>query len=274
MAIASYAAPFSVRFQRLLTYRAAAFAGFVARCWWCSLKLMIFDAFYTSAPNASPALSLAQTISYIWLAQALFSLLPFCADPEVTAAVRDGSVAYDRLRPVDTYTYWFARAAAWLLGRTAPQLVLVLPLSVVVLPAIGLGAWALAPPVSLVAFATMLLSLALGVSVAAATMTLASAFVVRSGDDRGVNALMLTLAFVLTGSELPLLLFPDWARTFLLLQPFAGVFDTPLRIYCGALQGHAIVYALALQVFWVFALVVLGRRLLASALLHLEVQGG
>ena len=114
----------------------------------------------------------------------------------------------------------------------------------------------------------------MGAGVAAATMTLASAVVVRSGDDRGVNALLMTLAYVLTGAEVPLLLFPDWARTFLLWQPFAGVFDTPLRIYCGALQGPAIAYALARQVLWTGALVILGRRLLASALLRVEIQGG
>ena len=42
--------------------------------------------------------------------------------------MRTGNVAYERLRPVDTYFYWFARAMAW---RAAATLLRSIPLLLV-----------------------------------------------------------------------------------------------------------------------------------------------
>ena len=59
-----------------------------------------------------PSITLAQAITYIWLGQAFLGLLPWNVDTEIAAMMRSGNVAYERLRPVDTYFYWFARALA------------------------------------------------------------------------------------------------------------------------------------------------------------------
>ncbi len=35
--------------------------------------------------------------------------------------VASGNVAYERLRPLDTYFYWYARAMAWMIARALPR---------------------------------------------------------------------------------------------------------------------------------------------------------
>jgi len=56
-------------------------------------------------------------VTYTWLGQAFLALLPWVADPEVGMSIRTGGVGYDRLRPLDTYSYWYARTLGWIVAR-------------------------------------------------------------------------------------------------------------------------------------------------------------
>jgi ABC-2 type transport system permease protein len=79
---------------------------------------------------------------------------------------------------------------------------------------------------------------------------------------------------VLSGSLLPLPLYPDAIAAVLFVQPLAGVLDIPNRIYSGALTGPAAWAGLGLQAFWTFALILAGRLWLGQVMRRLEVQGG
>ena len=105
-----YAAVFRTRFSLLLQYRAAALAGSGTQCWWGVIKIMVLTAFFRGA--ATTPMTLRQAIDYIWLGQAFLMLLPWSVDPDVARMVRTGDVAYERLRPLDSYTYWYVRALA------------------------------------------------------------------------------------------------------------------------------------------------------------------
>src|SRR5215216_4374474 len=112
-----YVAVWRTRFTLLMQYRAAALAGFGTQCWWGAIKIMVLTAFYRGA-TAVP-MTMRQTIDYIWLGQAFLMLQPWSADPDVARMVRTGDVALERLRPIDTYGFWYARAVA---RRTATPL--------------------------------------------------------------------------------------------------------------------------------------------------------
>src|SRR5690606_15491675 len=139
-----YVALFRSRFQLMLQYRGAAVAGFITQCWWGGLKIMIFAAFYgTAAASGNDVpLTLAQTITYTWVAQALFAMLPWAGDPDVARAVRTGAVSYDRLRPLDFYGIWYWRAAGWIAARLVPRTLLMLAFAALVLPLAGFERWA------------------------------------------------------------------------------------------------------------------------------------
>jgi ABC-2 type transport system permease protein len=271
-----YTALFTSRFQQMLQYRSAAFAGFVSQCWWGGLKVMVLAAFYggSAAAAHSAPMTLTQAITYAWIGQALLVLMLWLGDPDAAAAVRTGAVSYDRLRPVDFYSLWYFRAAGWIAARTVPRAVLMLGFAAIVLPLVGLREWAWQLPASIVAGALFAISLALALSLSAALVMLLNIGIAASVDARGVNALAGAPVFLLSGNLLPLSLFPDWAQTALVLQPFAGLLDIPLRIYFGGLQGAAALGGLGMQFFWLAVLVALGRWWLARVLRSLEMQGG
>ena len=119
-----YRAVVSARYRMLLQYRAAAFAGLVTQCFWGAIRLMIVAAFYAASTQAQP-MSLPEVVVYIWLGQAFFGMLPWNIDEEFAQKVRDGSVAYDLLRPVDLYAFWYSHTLAY---RTAPTTLRAIPL--------------------------------------------------------------------------------------------------------------------------------------------------
>lgn len=270
-----YRAAFGTRFTVMLQYRGAALAGFSTQCWWGGIKVMILTAFYQagSAEQLAP-ISLASSITYTWVGQALFALLPWLADPEVALGVRTGSVAYDRLRPVDAYALWYARAAGWLVSRTLPRALLLGAFAALALPVLGFEQWAWRAPANAAAAAAFAVSLALAVLLSSAVLMLLNVAVVAARDARGVNVLMAPLVMVFSGNLLPLPLLPESLSTVLLVQPLAGLLDIPLRLYFGQMNGPQIWAGLGLQVFWTLSLILLGRALLGASLRQLEIQGG
>jgi ABC-2 type transport system permease protein len=268
-----YAAAFGSRFSLMLQYRSAALAGFATQCWWGGIKVMVLAAFFRGS-TAPAAMTLAEVITYTWVAQALFVLLPWTGDPEVAAAVRSGSVAYDRLRPVDCYALWFARAAGWLVARALPRAGLMLAMAALLLPLVGLGDWAWRPPASIAAGAFFAASLVLAVLLAAAIVVLINVAVLSSLDERGINLLMIPLILLFSGNMLPLLLFPDAVQALMRWQPLAGLLDIPLCLYFGHLAGVDAWAALMRQAGWIAVAVVAGRLTMARTMRALQVQGG
>ncbi len=70
----------------------------------------------------------------------------------------------------------------------------------------------------------------------------------------------------------PLPYLPEWAQVLLELLPFAGLIDTPFRIYSGHLNGAAALQALVVQAAWVIVLVAVGHRMLARGLRKVVIQ--
>lgn len=270
-----YLAAFAARFQLMLQYRAAALAGFATQCWWGGIKVMVYTAFFTASVHPTNApITLSQAITYTWLAQAMLTLNPWSGDPEIGQAIRTGGVGYDRLRPLDTYIWWYVRAAAWMTARALPRSILMFALAGVALPLLGLDAWAWKPPADLIQAGLFLISLALVVVLSSAFVMLMNIVAVATMDERGINTLVAALLIPLTGNLLPLALYPDSLQAFLLVQPFAGFLDIPLRIYFGGLTGPAALGGIALQVFWSAIFIAGGRVWLGRQMQRLQMQGG
>ncbi len=129
---------------------------------WCSP--------HSSVGQPRSPMTIQQAIDYIWLGQALLTLLPWSADPEIARMVRSGDVAYERLRPLDTYAFWYARAVA---RRTATPLLRAIPMVItagLVLRLLGMSRWGLSGPAgwdaALLFCASMVLVVALSTAVA------------------------------------------------------------------------------------------------------------
>lgn len=82
------------------------------------------------------------------------------------------------------------------------------------------------------------------------------------------------LVSLLSGALIPLWLFPAGLRAVLDVLPFRCVYDVPLNIYTGALNGGALAGQLALQLAWTAALFALGRAAWRAVHRRMTVQGG
>ena len=272
-ALHPYLAVFAGRLQLTLQYRAAALAGFATQCWFGAIRILVLAAFYAGGAGTAP-MSLANAITYTWLGQAFLAFLPWYADPDIVDMVRTGAVAYERLRPVDTYGWWYMRAMAWSIARVAPRAVLMIGVAGVLMPLLGLGKWGLAPPASFAAAALFVVSAAGMVLLSAAITLILNVILVATLDDRGANAVAASVINLFSGLIVPLAFFPDAWRPWLRAQPFAGLIDIPFSIYFGGLSGWAAVGAIATQFGWVVALALVGRWRLEAAMAKLQVQGG
>ena len=272
-ALRPYLAVLAGRFQLMLQYRAAALAGFATQCWFGVIRILVFAAFYAGGAAGQP-LSLRDAVTYTWLGQAFLAFLPWNADPDVADMVRSGAVAYERLRPVDTYAWWYARALAWSTARVLPRAALMVAFASVLLPLVGLGKWSLPPPPTWSAAGLFAVS-ALGMVLLSAALTvILNAIMTATMSDRGANTLAAPFVNLFSGMIIPLAFFPDALRPFLRAQPIAGLVDIPFTIYFGGLTGAEAWRAIALQAVWVVALVLVGRWWLERALGRLQIQGG
>jgi ABC-2 type transport system permease protein len=263
--VTAYFSVFSARFRTLLQYRAAALAGCATQLFWGLIRVMIFTAFYRSTTAPQP-MTLRDLISYLWLCQAMFALLPWNPDAEVRAMIRSGSVAYEMLRPLDLYAFWYSRAVA---ARLAPTLLRSGPLFLLAGLFFGLHA----PPSPACAFAWAITTFG-ALFLAAAFSTLLTISMLWTVSAEGIARIVPTVVYALAGLLIPLPLFPGWMQPALNALPFRDMMDMPFRMYLGQIPPDHLGMSVLHQLVWLAAMVVCGRGLLARGARHLVVQGG
>ena len=260
-----YRALFAVKFKDYLQYRAAAVAGVVCQFFFGMVIVLAYVAFYRNA-DASPPMTLEQTVAYVWLGQALFALIPWLWDRDTALLIRNGNVAYEMVRPVDLYWLWYARAVAW---KSAAPLMRCLP--ILVFAAVF---FRLRPPVSVGAAVAFCAALGLSLLLSAAIVTITNISRSWTISGEGVARLNMALVGVLSGIMVPLPFFPDWFQPVVKALPYRGVIDIPFRLYLGHIPLSAAPVHLAQQAAWTVVLVVLGRWLMARGRGKIVVQGG
>jgi ABC-2 type transport system permease protein len=261
----AYWAVVSARFRMLLQYRAAALAGLATQLFFGLVFIMVYEAFYRSTTMPQP-MAYPDIVTYLWLGQAMLWMLPWNVDREIRTMVQSGVVAYELVRPLDLYAFWFCRALA---VRTAPVLLRAVPMVLLAWLFFGLQpppSWASACAWGAATLCALLLSCAMS------TLLNISLLWTIAGD--GVAMLVSSAVILLSGMMVPLPFFPDWAQSILKALPFRGLVDIPFRLYTGHIPPGEALSVLAHQIMWAVAWVALGRRMLAKGTRRLVVQGG
>ena len=261
----AYLAVLESRLAVLFQYRLAAFAGICTQIFWGAIKVMIFKAFYESSKTIEP-ISLTQVIAFIWISQALFALIPWNIDKELENQIKKGDVAYELSRPIDLFWLWFFRAIAM---RFMPTLIRAIPLVLVVSLFCG---WPMPISLSAASFFTLSLIFSFLLSSAITACIIISFFWTISGE--GIQRLMPHFITLLSGSIIPLPLFPKWLQPFLNWQPFRGIIDIPSRLYTGVIPLNEACYYLLFQFIWFLLFIIAGRLLMKKALKTFVIQGG
>ncbi|MBS1037250.1 ABC transporter permease [Gluconobacter cerinus] len=273
MTIKPYVTSFVLQWKIGLRYRLAVLAGLVAQMWFGAISLMAYAAVYHHAPGVDAPMTLRQAMTYTWIQQSLFTLLPLGCLPAIGEAAKSGAIVYDLLRPVDLWNWWLSASLARLLGNAIPRAVLLAAVAGPLAALVGLNGWSLAPPASLWAAMLGLCSFVLGAFISASIVMWWNIVTARTLSPLGTYAVGTPLAVLLSGMLLPLPLYPDWARELLLFQPFAGISDIPIRLYMGMAIPGGVLTALGIQCFWLAALTLVGRFWMHRTISRMEVQG-
>ena len=260
-----YLATLSARFRMLLQYRAAALAGVVTQVFFGLVRVMIFQAFFQSSRNAQPMTG-PQTTTYLWLGQAFLVITMMGVDSELAGMIRAGNVAYDLVRPVDLYNYWFARSFS---SRAAPLIMRALPIF-----AIAALIGQLHAPASVLHGALFIISITLGLVISTALYATVTISLLWTISGEGASRIVPPLVFFMSGMIIPLPLFPDYLQPIIRALPFRGMIDVPFRIYLGQLAPRGILIGFVQQIVWISIFIVMGRCLLTRGLKRLVAQGG
>jgi viologen exporter family transport system permease protein len=256
-----------VGYRRYAAYPAAAAAGLFTNVFFGFLIAYILLAVYDERSEIG-GYTEADTITYVWLTQGLLSVVASFGPTwyDLGLRVRSGDVATDLQRPLDLQRLLlaqdFGRAAYQLLVRAVPPFLIGAAVFEVVLPD-GLLVW--------LAFAVSVV-LALIVSFAVRFLVNLMSFWLL--DYRGPTMLAMLVSHLLSGLIIPLAFFPEPFGDLARILPFASMLQLPIDIFVGAASGGEVVAVLALQAFWAFALIGLGRAVLAAGTRRLVVQGG
>ena len=269
LVVKPYLALFRIRLTNSIQYRAAAMAGVATQFAWGFMLILGFIAFYESNPYAFP-MTLQQTVAYIWMQQAFLALFfIWFYDNSIFESIESGQIAYDLVRPIDLYNRWFTTTTA---NRIASAVLRCIPvLSVAfILP----QPFRLVLPGGVGQFGLFLLSMVLSLCVVVCFSMLIYISAFYTINSQGTRIVVGVAGDFLAGGYIPIPFFPDTARRIVEFSPFGSMQNMPLLIFSGSLTGADLARGLALQVFWVAALLLIGRVLITRAIKRVVAQGG
>ena len=260
---------FKMRLMAGLQYRAAALAGMSTQLVWGAMEILLYRAFWQEAPERFP-MGMEALASYIWLQQAFLALFMLWAwDYDILRSVKEGTVAYELLRPADLYGMWLARAAGTRLARAALRMIPVL-LAGSLIPA----PYGLRLRISPEVFGLFLLSMVLMLLVVCAYNLLVYALTFYLTDHGGITVASVAAADLLGGAVVPLPFLPEGFRRLAELTPFASMQNVPLRIFNGDITLPEIPGVMGLQAFWAAVLMGAGYLLTKNGLRRAVILGG
>jgi ABC-2 type transport system permease protein len=252
----------------VLQYRAQAYAGVFTQFAFGLMRVYMIVAFYQGVANPSdlPDFTLSQSVSYIWITQMLLTFIAWGPDPLVVSMIKEGTIAYEMVRPVRLSLAWWMRSLAFRgmmpLMRALPILLLSLIMPVPYrLYTIGFN-WSI--PVTL----------CLAWLLAGCLNNLFNILTLFLMSDDGLVRLIPIIMLFFGGLALPIPLFPQSFQFWLMRTPFVGLMDIPSRIITGHLVTNALYSGLFTQTLWILILVLVNDWLLEHRLKRAIIQGG
>ncbi len=253
-------------FRRYSAYRLATAAGAFTNSAFGLIRASITVAAITAAGGMLADYDAKAGSTYVWITQALITPVALFGWNELALRIRTGDVAIDLARPLDLQWGLLAtdlgRAAFVLIPRGLPPIV------------VGALTFGLAMPSSPWPYVAGAISIALAVMISFGCRFLVNLTAFWMLDAKGAITLYVVVSNVLCGLLVPVHWFPGWMRRLAAATPFPSMIQAPVDVLTGRAGGSAALAVLAVQVWWLGAVLVLGRLVLRSATRHLVVQGG
>ncbi|WP_330232566.1 ABC-2 family transporter protein [Nocardia sp. NBC_00508] len=265
-AVALYTALVGAGFRRQWQYKLAMFAGLFTNSVFGFVRAAVLVAAVDAAGDFG-GYDQGSIGAYVWLSQGLLGAVQFMGPlGELDDRVKNGDIAIDFLRPVDIQCGYLAddlgRAVCTFLPRGVPSVL------------VGTLTFGLAMPATPGPYLLGMVSVLLAVVVSFLcrfVVVLIGFWVVET---RGIRLLYYTSGTFLAGLFVPVHMFPSWLAAVAAATPFPSILQAPVDVLSGRITGAEAFSVVAVQAFWVLAIGIAGRVLLAAGRRRLEVQGG
>lgn len=263
-----YISYFKAELKAGLQYKTAALSGLSTQFVWGIIYALVYTSFYSH--TAIKDINLNQLMDYVWLNQALFGLIYIgIKDLGIIEKIKDGSVAYELLRPYDLYVWWYikliAKRYASVLLRCAPVIIFALFLP---------RPYGLSLPVNIFSFLMFLLTLFLGTLVVTSINMIVNSLAFYTKEDKGISSIVYTIADLLEGIQIPLPLLSGVILAIASFTPFRFIEDLPFRLYSGHIDIMTGFKDISIELIWIIALIIIGKLILKKALSKVSIQGG
>jgi ABC-2 type transport system permease protein len=263
-----YISYFKAELKAGLQYKTAALSGLTTQFFWGIIFALVYTSFYRH--TSIQDINISQLMDYVWLNQALLTLIYIGLNDEaIIGSIKDGTVAYELLRPYDLYTWWYvklvARRYALVMLRCLPIIVFAL-----ILPA----PYNLSLPVSIGSFLMFLLTMFLGTIIVTAINMIVNSLAFFTNENRGISSIIYTIADLLEGGQIPLPLLSGFVLVIALFTPFRYIEDLPFRLYSGHIDIMIGIKEISIELIWIIVLLIIGKLILKKALSKVSIQGG
>jgi ABC-2 type transport system permease protein len=251
-----------IGFVNILAFRLRYYTGIITYLINVTVYYFIWRAVFANASGSIAGFSLPQILTYVSVGWILRSFYWNTIDQEMAYEVIEGKIAMDLIKPVSVQWMWLARAmgesAFRLILLTAPTAIIVTLLFPVLAPASKLN-FALFLVAAIGSFFIMgALNFIIGTCAIPLTSILA----------------LIRAKFWLIGLLIPLNFFPRPIQVLSSWLPFEHIAYTPLQIYLGRLSLAETFRLLAIEYFWVAALLFLGHVWWIRATRKITIHGG
>ncbi len=265
----AYYSLFKIRLLHGFQYRTAALAGALTQFFWGFIYIMVYQAFYNSTSTPQP-ITLHELIEVLWLQQSFLAFFVlWLRDNEIIDHITKGNIAYELCRPINLYSFWYAKLIAQRLSkgllRFSPILIIAFLLPY---------PYNLTLPDNLISFILFIITLILGLIILVAISMLMYISIFYTMNGTGSLLIFSLMGEFFSGMNIPVPLMPHLLKTIVYILPFRYCSDLPFRIYAGNIGNKEALISIIIQITWIIILFSIGKLGMKKALKNIIVQGG
>ncbi|HKV24877.1 MAG TPA: ABC-2 family transporter protein [Candidatus Acidoferrum sp.] len=262
----TYAEFIRIGFVNILAFRLRYYTGIITYLINVTVYYFIWRAVFANSAGPIAGFSLPQILTYVSVGWIIRSFYWNTIDQEMAYEVLDGKIAMDFIKPVSVQWMWLARA----MGESAFRLILLTAPTAIVVTLV----FPVLPPASHLNFFLFFIAAIGSFFIMGALNFIIGTCAIPLTSILALIRAKFWLIELLSGLLIPLNFFPRPLQIISHLLPFEHIAYTPLQIYLGRLSLPETLRLLALEYFWVVALLVLGHLWWVRATRKITIHGG
>ncbi len=253
---------FLISFKNSIVYRSSVFFSIIGSIIWMLISMALWTFVYQH-----DATQIQYMITYVILSQIIGMFYSGGMSDAIAGKVHSGDFALDLIRPVNFLAIEYNR----LLGTICSSILLRgIPVALVFLPVLIQNAHFNSIGYVICAVLAVILSHFLYIVIYSLIGFMSFTFF----EVWPFNRLMNDTIRLLSGSFIPLALFPDWLRGIAQVLPFRFMYSFPIELMIGKVEPHELWQNFAILIGWLIALGTLLLLTYKRSINKCIVQGG